>query len=193
MGRKKKQVETQPVEVKVTKNAAVSYAGGATIKIVKNGKVRRTIQQHNEGTLELFKFITNCLAGNYQDDNRPIILRVGYLNPSNPDESTDYSLAYVISSNSRAYVKEDTHAVIDISFNVPGSLINIGNISTSTPLNCLRIYSDTNKSNWGKYSAQIKLTQTDDEDNEAITSLSKDESLLIVWEMEVSTQINGGE
>ena len=192
MGRKKKQVETQPVEVKVTKNAAVSYAGGATIKIVKNGKVRRTIQQHNEGTLELFKFITNCLAGNYQDTNRPMILRVGYLNPINT-EYTDYSLAYVIASSSRAYIKEDTHAVIDISFNVPGSLINVGNISTSTPLNCLRIYSDTNKSNGSKYSAQIRLTQTDDEDNEAITSLSKDESLLIVWEMEVSTQINGGE
>ena len=182
MGRKKK---TNEIEIKPKTESIISYSGGATIKIMKNGKVRRTIQQHNEGSNYLFSFLTQCLAGNFYKVNRPQLVRVGNYSS---ETFTEYSLSYVRVSTSRAYTK-DGNEVVDFSFNFPGTLINIPTDADSTTgLNCLRIYSDTNATDISKYSAQIILTGDD-----IITSLTKEESLLIIWEMQIeSINTQGG-
>ena len=181
MGRKKK-IENNEIEIKTKPESTITYSGGATIKIIKNGKVRRTIQQHNAGSNYLFEFICNCIAGNFYENRRPQILRVGNLNS---DTYTDYSLAYVIASTSRAYLKSNEE-VVDVSFNFPGTLINVSAVDDSKPLNCLRIYSKSNNNNVENWSAQIVLTGDD-----VIESLTKDESLLVIWEMKI-TNTQGG-
>lgn len=64
MARKKKQV-------KVTNNTPLKYEGTVTIKKIKNGKVTSVVKKHNQGYLRLFKFLLNCLCGDYNGDEVP--------------------------------------------------------------------------------------------------------------------------
>lgn len=69
MGRKKKTKEIK--EVKVSIPTTIKYQGNVNIKLIKRGKVIKEINNHNDGTSQLFKFILDCLAGNYYPINRP--------------------------------------------------------------------------------------------------------------------------
>lgn len=67
MARKKKVVvakESQPI----------IYSGNVIIKKIRNGKVISVKESHNSGYNSLFKFLLNCLAGNYIEASRPQVI-----------------------------------------------------------------------------------------------------------------------
>ena len=69
MGRKKKTKQIK--EVKVSTPTTIKYKGNVNIKLIKKGKTIKEINNHNDGTNQLFKFILDCLAGDYYPVNRP--------------------------------------------------------------------------------------------------------------------------
>ena len=181
MGRKKKE---EQIKIETT-TPTVVYHGGATIKIIKNGRVVKQTKKHNEGGTPLFRFLADCMAGNFYPNNRPTCIRVGNFDGTN---FTDYSLSYVVSSTSSV-----SRTTVNISFTIPGGLINVALISNDKPINCLRVYSVSNVNNEDSYSAQIVLSGEQGTDEAPITSFNTDESLLIVWSMNIdniATQSN---
>lgn len=71
MGRKKKvtKVEEPKIEKQSTNN--ISYKGTVKISVQKNNKTISSKIFHNTGSINLFKFLCNCLAGTYNDTERP--------------------------------------------------------------------------------------------------------------------------
>ena len=67
MGRKKKKQEI----IKAKTPFAIEYKGDVSIDVIRKGKVIKSFKNHNDGTSNLFKFILDCLAGNYYEVNRP--------------------------------------------------------------------------------------------------------------------------
>ena len=55
----------------VSNNISLYYKGEVTINFVRNGKIFKKISKHNNGTAELFKVITNALAGNWSASTCP--------------------------------------------------------------------------------------------------------------------------
>ena len=53
----------------------IRYTGNITVSIQRGNKIISTKQYHNNGTALLFKFIANCLAGNYYYKARPCRIR----------------------------------------------------------------------------------------------------------------------
>ena len=49
----------------------IGYQGNLTVKLTNGKKVLSAKTYHNAGTKELFKFICNCLAGNFATSSRP--------------------------------------------------------------------------------------------------------------------------
>lgn len=66
MARKKKQKQ-----VIVNESTPIKYEGTVTIKKIKNGKVTSTTKTHNSGYTSLFKFLLNCLCGNFDKNEAP--------------------------------------------------------------------------------------------------------------------------
>lgn len=52
-------------------NSTLAYNGQVKIELVKNKKVLKSINCHNEGTAELFRYIANALAGNTNSNSMP--------------------------------------------------------------------------------------------------------------------------
>lgn len=67
MGRKKKKKEI----IKAKTPFAIEYRGDVSVDVIRKGKVIRSFKNHNDGTNNLFRFILDCLAGNYYEVNRP--------------------------------------------------------------------------------------------------------------------------
>lgn len=65
----KRKTKTRKVEAK--SSTTLQYTGDVSIKVMRKGKVLRSIKNHNDGGSPLFKFILDCLAGEYHDENRP--------------------------------------------------------------------------------------------------------------------------
>lgn len=55
---------------------SLSYEGKVTVKIQRSGKTISSKTYHNSGRLPLFKFLCNCLAGVYSEQNRPAKIKL---------------------------------------------------------------------------------------------------------------------
>lgn len=51
--------------------SAIAYKGRVRIQLLHGDRVYKTIEQHNEGTAELFRYLANALAGNTNNANMP--------------------------------------------------------------------------------------------------------------------------
>jgi hypothetical protein len=74
MARKKKKITTKDkinssVSVEGTQN--IDYSGKVAIKVVRGNKVITSRTYHNSGCPSLFKFLCNCLAGEFTHSLRP--------------------------------------------------------------------------------------------------------------------------
>lgn len=75
MGRKKKQKQ-----ITIKEETPIKYEGTVIIKKIKNGKVMSTHKTHNQGHDSLFKFLMNCLVGDFDSEEIPswaVPVRVG--------------------------------------------------------------------------------------------------------------------
>lgn len=75
MPRKKKEIQQVREAVPETASSSISYKGNVTIKLVKGGKIIKSIKKHNTGCPELFKFLTECLVNLPNENSHPKYLR----------------------------------------------------------------------------------------------------------------------
>ena len=60
--------------------STIAYQGTVKIQSVKGNKVYKEVIQHNAGTAALFKYIANCIIGNYNQSVMPRYIRLFYCN-----------------------------------------------------------------------------------------------------------------
>jgi len=80
MGRKKKVTietpkeqpkETQQKTTRQNSSASIGYQGKLNVQVRRGDKVLSNKTYHNTGNINLFRFLCQCLAGNYREDLRP--------------------------------------------------------------------------------------------------------------------------
>jgi len=87
MARKKVSKKDKQQEVlQVKPQSTVAYHGRVKIEWMKGDKVYKTVEQHNEGTAELFRYLANALAGNINNTNMPRYIHS--FHADNPIEAT---------------------------------------------------------------------------------------------------------
>lgn len=167
----KKKVDT----IKLTKEKPIVYSGQVIIKGIKKGKVTSTKTYHNEGTTELFKFLLNCLAGNWLPEARPSLITTGQL--------FNGQIIYVsntLRSVSEVYVTgEDDDIYVEYKFLLPGQ----PQYATSG-FDRILLYSEANRP------LQVVDGQIVDPKYSMIISLegkhqSTDEEILIIWQLKI--------
>lgn len=172
MGRKKK---TKTVEV--VESQPISYSGKVIIKKIKKGKVVSTQVSHNEGTTELFKFLLNCLAGNWLPDSRPSWITTAQRNDST---STFTYVSDNITSISQPPVVYElqTGPYIEYKFLLPFKP------EYSNGFNCLVLYNNDNKPSSVVHGQDVEdgysmRVMFDDQ------QASSNEQILIIWQLEI--------
>lgn len=189
MGRKKK-IKEQPVEtkeIKASSKTTLTYSGDVTVSVLKGRKVIKTFKNHNEGGNSLYKFILNCLAGYYYDNDRPKwIVPVVKGN----DDITRPSIPKAIPIN-RCDVLEDDDKVT-LSYKC---LISATYLAGETKVNGLAFFSqndinsitiDTSEAISDKYSMIMYFGEAVSEDT------FQNQNLLITWQVRIvsATQEN---
>lgn len=61
---------------KKTTKQTLSYQGTVKIQTVRGGKVYKEVIQHNAGTAGLFRYVANCIIGNYNHSMMPRYIRL---------------------------------------------------------------------------------------------------------------------
>lgn len=75
--KKEEQVETSnKPEVSATSNVGIGYQGKIDVRIMKGNKTISKKSYHNAGYTDLFKFLYDCLVGEYQKLNRPCKIKL---------------------------------------------------------------------------------------------------------------------
>jgi len=98
MGRKKKinKESEQPI---VTNVQNIGYQGTLNVSILHGKRVIQKTKYHNSGMPNLFRFLVNCLGGNYAAGLRPNKIRLFYFKhlPNETEElKPEYNPATVV-------------------------------------------------------------------------------------------------
>lgn len=146
MARTKKQqssqIEEQPKEIKketatTSNTGGIKYQGKLDVQIQRGSKTISKKTYHNTGTNTLFKFLCDCIVGNYDKSSRPIQIKL--YNANLQDEvatnertwqwtsdliSTPYAITYSNAGVTLNYESEDPNDYVAIfEFKVPFSFI----------------------------------------------------------------------
>ena len=174
MARKKK-TET----LKVTEVNPIIYSGQVTIKKIKKGKVISTQKIHNEGTNHLFKFLLNCLAGNWIPSARPSWICTGqYTN------SGQVVIKYVADTCSKITQQPEVFETSSDVYIQYKFLLQSKPQYTTTGFNCLLLYSDDNKpvvvQDGVEVDPSYSMVVNFDTQHQ-----SADEQILIIWQLKI--------
>ena len=191
MGRKKKKKEI----IKAKTPFAIEYKGDVSIDVIRKGKVIKSFKNHNDGTSNLFKFILDCLAGNYYEVNRPFWI-VPYFTDENKVDK--YSISIPIPINNNASVSYDNSRQQYIL--TYKCLINSSLLQTNTQIDGLLFYSTHVKSSiiinagsevvdaTGDNAYSMKMSFGFKEtDREQGMNKFQDQDLLITWQLRIAT------
>lgn len=173
MGRKKK-----VKEINVNDSNSIKYFGDVTIQRVRKGKVVSTVKQHNAGGSELFRFLLNCLAGQFVAVDKPSVVTPAF--EENNIIKYRSNLCYDISNISFDTTTPDNYFV-EYKFYLPYST----QFTEGDGFNRLVIYSDRNNpgdhtngeqiySAWSMYVVLDQYIKPD-----------LDEDLIITWHLKV--------
>lgn len=191
--------------------SGLHYEGKVTIEVINNrNKVVSHREIKNTGRWPLFYFLTQCLAGNYEDfnSNRPVYLRlftigaVGAALPTNKDiEANNYLNDNKLSSANSFYpndasvtkivkdVETGESSTVTFSYMCPYTQLD-----TSKPINLIALYSAANKNDLSNSSAYIVVegTTTDNKPNGKLgtliptdTSNKNNYTLSIKWQLTI--------
>lgn len=183
MGRKKKNKEIK--EVKVSRPTTIKYKGNVNIKLIKRGKIIKEINNHNDGTPQLFKFILDCLAGNYYPVNRPTWIIPYYLGKAEEENPPIlYAISIFIPINDAQVIKQDDDSYV-LSYKC---LITQTQLAGRTePINGLLFYSTSNIGNGSTIqSSQAQNYSMIMDFGEPLNELNSD--ILITWQIKVDAQ-----
>lgn len=175
MARKKKVVvakESQPI----------IYSGNVIIKKIRNGKVISVKESHNSGYNSLFKFLLNCLAGDYIEASRPQVVM--------PCRLTNGKLCYVGNVPNWLNQKPKILAGANDSWYIEYTFLINYNSEFARGVDHLVLYSESDLPEvitngdeiGGNYSMLVKLGDT-------VTSTGED--LLIIWQLQIQNPTIG--
>lgn len=181
MGRKKKTKENNQINL--------NYNGSITVSIAKKGKIISTQKYHNNGTLELFKFFSYSLAGNYElaEALRPKYIRLytlGDYGDNIPEvlRPVPTSTTWVMYKETPTTIVENGAAYTLFSFMIPFTQIDI-----NQDTNYLVLYPNASSAS---PLAQFMILKPDTEPAklgrlfEEVTS-QNDYNLYITWKMNI--------
>lgn len=162
----------------------ISYKGEVTVKLVKNGKVNKTRRTHNEGSVYLFQYIANCLAGSFQQDKKPWYIRLYSVEgqsgePLDPSTATEVTTTYLPVASTTTYSGADEngeYAYVEHTFIVPGTYL-----VQEASANAIAMYSLENINDKSKWSAYAMLS-------ESIGEVDAGTNAVILWKMTVSNK-----
>ena len=188
MGRKKKKKQ---VEIKPKEETILNYTGSVSIALLRKGKIVKKIQNHNDGNNNLFKFILNCLAGEYYDIDRPKWIIPFYTDTNEIDK---YSVPSFIPINSIRILEQPSSEgityVLSYKCLITSSYLGVD----GTNINGLLFYSDNGKGLSGDMVKrddpinnhfQMKMSFGDDPDQTEF----KDQDILIEWQVRIVSAV----
>lgn len=170
MGRKKKIEQPKKVET-----STIKYKGSVSINVLKNGKVVRTLSNHNKGNYPLFKYIAQCLVANFSEPEHPCYLKLGN---STTSEGVTTFKNYSLSPQRYASAKpilSNNSAIASFEFLVPATTLALSN---NLSINTLRLYNDVNRNADELYSAELILSSGNE-----ISGLTEEMTLQVIWNM----------
>lgn len=153
------------IKAKTEPNASLTYAGEVTVSLVKNNKVYSTKKFKNNGRTPLFKFFSECLAGNIKEVStlRPQYVELFHIGDAGTSaldlpsfstlaqqdnvrtlQSVLYSGAINVETTSPTSSSEGESAAT-FKFLIPMNIVNY----ESGAINMCAIYSSSNKPNRG--------------------------------------------
>ena len=187
MGRKKKKKEI----IKAKTPFAIEYKGDVSIDVIRKGKVIKSFKNHNDGTSNLFKFILDCLAGNYYEVNRPFWI-VPYYTDTDGKDKYSISIPVPINNNVSVSYENSTQQYI-LTYKC---LINSSLLQTNTTIDGLLFYSTHNKNSiTGEYVNDLYSMKMSfgfkETDREQGKNKFQDQDLLVTWQIRISSATQG--
>lgn len=184
MPRKKKEIQQVREAVPETASSSISYKGNVTIKLVKGGKIIKSIKKHNTGCPELFKFLTECLVNLPNENSHPKYLRCFTFNDSGDDSPSMDNLGNnaLIGDGYVSYTDADsvedstttTYTYKSIfRFIIPSTIIR-------SNINVVAIYNVNKVNEQSNPSAFMQLTG---KDIISTNNLGAGISVIVIWEM----------
>lgn len=197
MGRKKKEKKKEIIQAKTP--FAIEYRGDVSIDVIRKGKVIKSFKNHNDGTNNLFRFILDCLAGNYYEVNRPFWI-VPYFTDENKIDKYSISIPIPINNNASVSYDNSTQQYV-LTYKC---LINSSLLQTNTIIDGLLFYSTHVKKsitiNAGHpvvdptsdnaYSMKMSFG-FDEKDREKGKNKFQDQDLLVTWQIRISSATQG--
>jgi hypothetical protein len=207
MGRIKK-TTTKSTTSNVAVNNTVSYQGSVKVSLMKNKKIISSKIYKNTGKLPLFRFMVDCLAGDYDVANNNLPKFVQLFSLGKAGEAIPTTIEFTTPTIPRTpqkiiyqshplktytpEIKDNTGAIttsenatITFKFMVPYSqLTNDDN----NDINCFALYSQTNYSSNTNPSAYIVLTDSTDKTKLGTITVEKNNHFVIYieWTMTIS-------
>lgn len=188
MGRKKKEKKKEIIQAKTP--FSIEYKGDVSIDVIRKGKVIKSFKNHNDGTSNLFKFILDCLAGNYYEVNRPFWI-VPYYTDNGQDK---YSISIPVPINNNVSVSYDNSTQQYIL--TYKCLINSSLLQSDTQIDGLLFYSTHVKNSITTIAGHPVVDPTSDNAycmkmsfgfDETDNNKFQDQDLLITWQIRISS------
>ena len=160
---------------------SLCYQGFVTVQLRHGKRAYRTIECHNEGHAELFKFLAHCLISQYEQSERPKFLMLYNHIDNNGIETTTPVTSSLTPHNSVRVVKGDGYYDAVFEFLVPyGSLIG-------TRVNMLKIFSQENAANPLPDKASVTVLLTGDD---VFVVGDTKTNILVTWTMRITNVPN---
>lgn len=194
MGRKKKKQEI----IQAKTPFAIEYRGDVSIDVIRKGKVIKSFKNHNDGTNNLFRFILDCLAGNYYEVNRPFWI-VPYCTDNGQDK---YSISIPIPINNNASVSYDNStqqyiltykclinsSLLQINTQIDGLLFYSTHVKNSITINAGDPVVDPTSDNAYSMKMSFGFKEIDREQGK---NTFQDQDLLITWQLRITAATQG--
>lgn len=135
MGRKKKVTKIEEPKIEKKSINTISYKGTVKVSVQKNNKTISSKTFHNTGNINLFKFLCKCLAGTYNDTERPCRIALFSGNESEKPETDslenlftyNFLSSLLIIQSNVTFPKNESNSVV-FHFRLPYAFISSNTI-----------------------------------------------------------------
>jgi len=165
---------------------SINYIGNVTIKYVtKSGRPVKSIYRHNKGCRPLFNFITSCMMGKYNENNRPVYLMVYKKGEEVTSENLGTpvlpNLQYILNTES-SYDSENDAGIVKYKFMFPGSVLtNDGDVIALFNYNNANTYKIEGANVPSNY---VELTGADIINQSDVIN----QNVIVIWELQFSNK-----
>lgn len=176
----------------VTFSEGLGYEGKVTLTLKSNDQIIKSQTYKNNGTVDLFKFLGNCLAGRFTEATKllpnKILLLYNY-SPDGPDaknaKNVNYQSDFIGYAQAPSIVDDENTESVKVTYN-----FEVSYTAVEGSFNQIALYGDTKTlSDSSDFSAYYFLTKNNAEfDVQDVSTWSPTTILLIEWELSISNK-----